>query len=120
MTRQIKFKDMELAKLLEDRNKIVLQGRKDDTKRQQLEERLKKSALELQKIDGKAGEILKTKEIDLKVDPDKKIFEQVMGAKLEGGKIVIDIEDRVETFISALKAQIKKLEEPKPVEENKE
>jgi len=111
MSREITFKDIKLKELLEKRNKIVLEGREQDAERQRLEEELKKKGLELQKIDGQATDILKKKNIELTVDPKNKVFEQIMGASLKDGKIVVEIADRVEDYVLALEKQKKELDE---------
>lgn len=113
MSREIKLKDAKLIELMKRRNEIVTQGRKDNKKIEQLQDRLNKSGLEVQKIDGQATEILKKKNIELTVDPENKIFEQIMGAHLEGGSIVVEIEDRVESFTKQLSEQVKQIEEKK-------
>jgi len=118
--REIQFKDVELEKLLEKRNKIVLAGRKEDEERQKLEESINKRAMELQKIDGKATEILKKKNLELTIDPKNKVFEQMQGAALKDGKIVITIADRVQDFVDALAKQLKEAEETKKKSEEVE
>ena len=118
MSREILLQDIKLKKLLEQRNKIVLEGRKEDDARQKLEDSIKKKGLELQKIDGKATEIIKKKKIELVKDLENKVFEEIIGAGLNKGKIVITIQDKFQEYAEAIKRSEE--EKNKPQEEKKD
>lgn len=117
MSREVKIKNIELKKLLEQRNKIVLEGRKQDEERQRLEEEIKKKGLDLQKIDGKATRIIQSKKLELSRDLDNKVWEDITGAGLKNGEIVITIADKFTEYAEAIRKQQAELD--KKVSEEK-
>ena len=114
MSRKITFANKELRELMQKRNKLVMEGRKEDAERQRLEESINKKGLELQKIDGKAKKIMEKKDINL--IKEGKVFEQIVSMGLEGNKVAVQIEDRVEEYVKALYKQMEKPEEEKKEE----
>lgn len=103
MSRKVTIASKELRELLEKRNKLVQEGRKEDAERQRLEESINKKGLELQKIDGKATKLLTKKNIKLERDLDKKVWEEITSAGLEDGKIVIQVSDKFVDYANAIK-----------------
>ena len=124
--REIKIKDIKLQKLLQERNKIVLAGRKESQKAEdmakeieKIEKSLNKKGLELQKIDGQAKAILDKKNIELTIDKKNHVYEGIETLGLRNGSIVVTIVDRMsEHFDKLVNLERKELDKA-PLKEKK-
>lgn len=112
MERKLKISNKELKDLLQQRNKLVLEGRKNNEKKEKLETSINKAAMELQKIDGKAGKIIE--KLDLKMEKTMDKFEMITQIALRDDKIEITIVDRIKELAQQL---LKKEDEVKTQKE---
>lgn len=108
----------EIRKLLTERNKWVIKGRKIDGEMRDIKERFDKLAIELNKC---ALQIDKIKDklmpvIDKDVTPLAGCaeFEKVNSVEIKDGKLVVEVIDEVEEYIGRLREKKNKKDEPAP------
>lgn len=105
MERKVEINNKELRELLQDRNRIVLDGRKQSKQMEKLQEDLNKNALKAKKIDGKAGKIID--KLGIELERNKTKFEMITGASLTDEQIELTITDRVQQFVEELERKDK-------------